>query len=85
MLELAGDVTNKTVLDVATGAGHTALAFAKAGAIVTASDLTKTMLETAEVFITEQGIDNMIFQEAAAEALPFDDQKSHAPRTKLCP
>lgn len=74
LLELAGDVTNKKVLDIATGGGHTALAFAKAGADVTATDLTPTMLETAKTFITEQGVDSVKFQEASAEALPFDNQ-----------
>jgi len=73
LLELAGDVTGKHVLDVATGGGHTALAFARAGAKVTASDLTKTMLETAKTFIEQQGVHGLEFEEAAAEDLPFDD------------
>jgi ubiquinone/menaquinone biosynthesis C-methylase UbiE len=74
LLELAGDATNKKVLDIATGGGHTALAFAKAGAYVTATDLTPTMLETAKAFITSQGVDTVTFQEASAEALPFEDK-----------
>jgi ubiquinone/menaquinone biosynthesis C-methylase UbiE len=74
LLELSGDVTNKKVLDIATGGGHTALAFAKAGAKVTATDLTPTMLETARAFITSQGVENVAFQEASAEALPFENQ-----------
>jgi ubiquinone/menaquinone biosynthesis C-methylase UbiE len=74
LLELAGNVTNKKVLDVATGGGHTALAFAKAGAEVTATDLTPTMLEIAKAFITSQGVDTVEFREASAEALPFEDQ-----------
>jgi ubiquinone/menaquinone biosynthesis C-methylase UbiE len=74
LLELAGDVTHKAVLDIATGGGHTALAFAKAGAWVTATDLTPAMLETAKTFIAEQGVDSVVFQEASAEALPFEAQ-----------
>lgn len=74
LLELAGDVTNKKVLDIATGGGHTALAFAKAGANVTATDLTPTMLETAKTFMVEQGVDSVLFQEASAEALSFENQ-----------
>jgi ubiquinone/menaquinone biosynthesis C-methylase UbiE len=74
LLELAGDVTNKKVLDIATGGGHTALAFAKAGAQVTATDLTPMMLETAKTFMAEQGVDSVLFQEANAEALPFENQ-----------
>lgn len=74
LLELAGEVTNKKVLDIATGGGHTALAFAKAGAHVTATDLTPTMLETARAFIASQDIDPVTFREASAEALPFEPQ-----------
>jgi ubiquinone/menaquinone biosynthesis C-methylase UbiE len=73
LLELAGDVKNKRVLDIATGGGHTALAFAKVGAVVTATDLTPAMLETAQTFITSQGVDSISYQEAKAEALPFDE------------
>jgi ubiquinone/menaquinone biosynthesis C-methylase UbiE len=74
LLELSGDVAGKSVLDVATGGGHTALTFAKAGAIVTATDLTPTMLETAQTFIKSQGVDTVVFQEAGAETLPFETQ-----------
>jgi ubiquinone/menaquinone biosynthesis C-methylase UbiE len=73
MLELSGDVSNKHVLDIATGGGHTALAFAKAGAVVTATDLTAVMLGAARTFIQSQGVDSVIFQEAKAEALPFEN------------
>jgi ubiquinone/menaquinone biosynthesis C-methylase UbiE len=73
LLELSGNVTGKQVLDIATGGGHTALAFSKAGANVTATDLTAVMLETAQTFIKSQGIDSVTFQEANAEDLPFED------------
>jgi ubiquinone/menaquinone biosynthesis C-methylase UbiE len=74
LLELAGDLANKSVLDIATGGGHTALAFAKAGATVTATDLTPTMLETAQTFVLSRGVDSITFQEASAEALPFTNE-----------
>jgi ubiquinone/menaquinone biosynthesis C-methylase UbiE len=74
LLELAGDVTNNRVLDIATGGGHTALAFAKAGAVVTATDLTPAMLGAAQTFINARGVDTISYQEAKAEALPFEDQ-----------
>jgi ubiquinone/menaquinone biosynthesis C-methylase UbiE len=45
MLELAAPVSGLEVLDVATGAGHTAITFAEAGAEVTATDITPEMLE----------------------------------------
>ena len=72
MLELAGNVKDKKVLDVATGGGHTALTFARVGAEVTAVDLTPEMLAAAEANIREQGFTDVIFREANAEALPFE-------------
>jgi ubiquinone/menaquinone biosynthesis C-methylase UbiE len=72
VLELAGSVAGQSVLDIATGGGHTALAFARAGAKVTATDLTPVMLETARAFIQTQGITSITFREASAEALPFE-------------
>ena len=74
LLELAGDVQNTRVLDVATGGGHTALAFARAGATVTATDLTPEMLQAAHEHLQAQSITDVTFQEANAEALPFDPQ-----------
>jgi ubiquinone/menaquinone biosynthesis C-methylase UbiE len=59
------------VLDVATGAGHTALAFARLGARVTAFDLTEPMLRTARAFLGTQGADGVRFVAGDVEALPF--------------
>ena len=60
----------RRVLDVATGGGHTALAFAGLGARVTAFDLTEPMLRTARTFLTERGAD-VRFVAGDVEALPF--------------
>ncbi len=78
MLRLAlafrgGNLQGASVLDVATGAGHTALTFAQADALVTATDLTPAMLEVAEAWLREQGVTNVAFVAAPAEALPFAD------------
>ena len=54
MVELAGDVSGARVLDIATGGGHTALAFARAGADVVATDLTPEMLRAAEASSKEE-------------------------------
>ncbi|MEM7736706.1 MAG: class I SAM-dependent methyltransferase [Deinococcota bacterium] len=70
---LGGGLQGVPVLDVATGAGHTALAFAKAGAQVTATDITPEMLATTREHANDQGI-TLTVQEAAAEALPFEDE-----------
>ena len=61
------------MLDVATGAGHTALAFAPHVAHVTAADLTEAMLRKVEELAAEQSIANIHVQSADAEALPYDD------------
>jgi ubiquinone/menaquinone biosynthesis C-methylase UbiE len=61
----------RRVLDVATGAGHTALAFAGLGARVTAFDLTEPMLRTARAFLGERGASEVRFVAGDVEALPF--------------
>jgi ubiquinone/menaquinone biosynthesis C-methylase UbiE len=59
------------VLDVATGAGHTALAFARLGARVVACDLTEPMLRTARAFLAERDARDVRFVAGDVEALPF--------------
>ena len=59
------------VLDVATGAGHTALAFSALGARVVAFDLTEPMLRTAREFLTRRGAPGVSFAAGDVEALPF--------------
>lgn len=66
-------MSEKKVLDVATGGGHTALAFARSGAKVTATDLTPEMLAVSEAYISAQGVEGVAFAPASAEALPFAD------------
>ncbi len=61
------------VLDVATGAGHTALAFAGIAARVVAFDVTEPMLRVAREFIGGRGVANASFAAGDVEALPFRD------------
>ena len=61
------------VLDVSTGAGHTALTFAPLVARVMACDLTPQMLDAARKLASERGITNLAFRDADAHHLPFDD------------
>jgi SAM-dependent methyltransferase len=61
------------VLDVATGGGHTALAFAAFTPVVIATDLTLPMLEAARGFIRGKGVANVHFVESDVESLPFPD------------
>lgn len=62
------------VLDVASGTGEPALTLAEAvapGGRVTATDLVPEMLAIAKEEARKRGLDNIRFQEADAEALPF--------------
>ncbi len=60
-------------LDVATGAGHTALLFAPHVAHVIASDLTEPMVAKAAQLAGQRGFSNVETRLADAESLPFDD------------
>lgn len=60
----------RRVLDVATGGGHTALAFSGLGTRVVAFDLTPPMLEAARQFTTGRGA-TLDFVAGDVEALPF--------------
>jgi ubiquinone/menaquinone biosynthesis C-methylase UbiE len=63
------------VLDVATGGGHTALAFAAFAPIVVATDLTRPMLEAARGFVEGRRPAHAVrFVAADVEALPFPDE-----------
>ena len=68
---LLGSLEGRKVLDVATGGGHTALAFARAGAQVTATDLTPEMVRAAQAFVRTNGGESVQFGTAPAEHLPF--------------
>lgn len=85
LLAIAAPQAEWTVLDVATGGGHTALKFAPHVAQVTASDLTPQMLAKAEAFIREQGVSNVDFAQADAEDLPFDDAQYDLVTCRIAP
>ncbi len=61
------------VLDVATGGGHTAVAFCGRVRRVIASDLTPEMLFQARILAGGRGCGNISFVAADAESLPFAD------------
>jgi ubiquinone/menaquinone biosynthesis C-methylase UbiE len=73
LMELVDPKPSWRVLDVATGAGHTALAFAPRVAKVTASDITDQMLAEAKKLAAERGLGNVRTSSAKAEDLPFPD------------
>ncbi|NJN65280.1 MAG: methyltransferase domain-containing protein [Chloroflexaceae bacterium] len=74
MLELAAPTGRERVLDVATGGGHTALAFAPQVRHTIAIDLTFEMLTAARQHLAAHGGRRVDYCRAVAEALPFASQ-----------
>jgi SAM-dependent methyltransferase len=85
LVELARLRGDERLLDIATGGGHTALAFAPHVREVMASDLTPDMLAAAEKFIRGQGAANVSFERADAENLPFADASFDIVTTRIAP
>lgn len=71
LVALVKPKSNWGVLDVATGAGHTAFAFAPLVAQVTATDITPEMLIQAEHLADRRGLRNVVFEIADAAKLPY--------------
>jgi len=70
VVEAAGVGPGQRVLDVAAGTGNAAIAAARAGASVVASDLTPELLDVGRTL--EPDVD---WVEADAQALPFEDRE----------
>jgi ubiquinone/menaquinone biosynthesis C-methylase UbiE len=85
MLTVAQATPTDTVLDVATGTGFTALAFAPLVYSVVGLDVSPGMLEQAQKYAVERGITNARFQEGAAEALPFGDHSFDLVTCRIAP
>jgi ubiquinone/menaquinone biosynthesis C-methylase UbiE len=73
LIELVAPQPAAIALDIATGAGHVALALAPRLTHVVASDLTPQMLGVARRLARERDIPNVSFAQMRAEALPFAD------------
>ncbi|MFZ1629538.1 MAG: class I SAM-dependent methyltransferase, partial [Anaerolineae bacterium] len=71
LIELVQPQPHWEVLDVATGAGHTALALAPHVQHVVGSDLTPQMISQARALADERGIGNATFELGDVEKLPF--------------
>jgi SAM-dependent methyltransferase len=72
LVEACGIEPGMTVLDVAAGTGNASLPAARAGARVTASDLTPELLEAGRRRAEAEGLE-LEWAEADAEHLPFED------------
>lgn len=73
LLEMAMTTGEEELLDVATGGGHAANAFASCVKKVTALDLTPEMLAAAQKYILGNGHQNVEFIIGDAEVLPFSE------------
>jgi SAM-dependent methyltransferase len=72
LVEALGVGPGQRVLDVAAGTGNAAIAAARTGAEVVASDLTPELLAAGEDQARREGVP-LAWRVADAEALPFDD------------
>lgn len=73
VVRLAAPGGDDVALDVATGAGHTALALAPHVARVVAADLAPEMLEQVRQLAAKRGLGNIDTQLCDVENMPFDD------------
>ncbi|MGI9599362.1 MAG: class I SAM-dependent methyltransferase [Acidimicrobiales bacterium] len=85
LVELMAPGPDWRMLDIATAAGHTAFAFAPHVAEVVASDLVDEMLVVARDGAAERGLDNVSFETADAEALPFEDRSFDGVTCRIAP
>ena len=85
MLDLAGPQPEWRVLDVATGAGFTALAFAPHIREVVGTDVSTGMLAQAAKRSEEAGITNVTWQEADAARQPFADNTFELVTVRIAP
>jgi ubiquinone/menaquinone biosynthesis C-methylase UbiE len=85
LIDIAEITGEEVLLDVATGGGHTANAFAPLVKKVTAMDLTQEMLTAAEKFINGNGYHNVEFKQGDAEKLPFSDETFDIATCRIAP
>jgi SAM-dependent methyltransferase len=85
LVELVRPERHWHALDIATGAGHTAAAFAPHVAHVIASDITAEMLDEARKLAASKGYANMETATADAQALPFPDAQFDLVTRRIAP
>jgi ubiquinone/menaquinone biosynthesis C-methylase UbiE len=85
LVELVRPERHWHMLDVATGAGHTAAAFAPHVARAVASDITEEMLAEARKLAASKGLANIETAAADAEALPFGEAEFELVTSRIAP
>ncbi len=83
LVDLTAPRAADTILDIATGAGHTALAFAPHVQEVVAYDLTEAMLAETAKNAAQRGLANVKTRRGPAEQLPFADGEFHIATVRL--
>lgn len=79
---LAGD---ERLIDIATGAGHTALRFAPQVREVVATDLADAMVDKARDLFAKAGYTNVRFEVVDAQSLPFPDESFDLATCRIAP
>jgi SAM-dependent methyltransferase len=85
MVALAHLTGTERVLDVATGTGFNAFAFAAAARWLVALDLTAPMLAEARRLARERSVANVTFVQGVADALPFADHAFDVTTCRIAP
>ncbi|WP_020007330.1 class I SAM-dependent methyltransferase [Salinicoccus albus] len=85
LMDMAATKGTESVLDAATGSGHTANAISPLVHKVTAMDLTPEMLRSAEKFIKENARSNVEFVEGDAERMPFQEESFDIVTCRIAP
>lgn len=85
LVELTRPSADWLVLDVATGAGHTAFAFSPYVQKVLATDITPEMLEQTALGAAERGLVNVETAYAEAESLPYPDSYFNLVTCRIAP
>ena len=85
LLELVEPQPGWRVLDLATGGGHTALAYARRGTWTVAGDLTLPMLRAARDHLAAQNAPSAGYVQLDAEALPFAAQSFDLITCRIAP
>lgn len=85
LVKLAEPKPTDEVIDVATGAGHTALAFAPRVQRVVAYDLTQSMLDQTLSSAQVKGLNNVEVKLGKAEEMPYSDASFDIYTVRLAP
>jgi ubiquinone/menaquinone biosynthesis C-methylase UbiE len=85
LVDLTAPQKSWRALDVATGGGHVAYAFAPHVARMWATDITQEMLDQVKAEAEKRGLANVRVTYAKAEALPFEDESFDLVTCRIAP